>query len=184
MIEMRNEIKNLVGSIKPFDLLESKHARETIEWIESGEEIFRIEKPNIPNKHLVSYFCLYDKSAKKMLLVEHKKAQLWLPTGGHVEPGEHPNKTAARECSEELNIDAIFLFEDPIFVTSTVTVGITAGHTDVSLWYVLEGNSQQSLDFDEEEFSSVKWFDLEDIPFNKSDPHMERFVSKFKEMIQ
>ena len=184
MIEIRNKIKNIVSNIIPFDALESNHASEVIDWIESGEEIFRVEKPDIPNKHLVSYFCLYDKVAKKILLVEHKKAQLWIPPGGHVDPGEYPSKTAARECAEELNIEAKFFFEDPIFVTSTVTVGLTAGHTDVSLWYVLDGDSEQELNFDEEEFFSVKWFDLDDIPFEKSDPHMKRFVSKFKKMIQ
>lgn len=133
MLEIRNDIKNLLKNIRPFDALESEHVNSTIEWIDSGKEIFRLEKPDVPEKHLVSYFCLYDKKEKKMLLVEHKKAQLWLPSGGHVDPGEHPNKTAARECLEELKIDANFLFEDPIFVTSTMTVGLTAGHTDVSL---------------------------------------------------
>lgn len=183
-IKIRDEIKELVKNIHPFDSLESKHIDETLEWIETSEEIFRIEKPDIPNKHLVSYFCLYDQNTKKILLVEHKKAQLWLPPGGHVDPGEHPNMTAVRECSEELNIEAIFLVEAPIFVTSTLTVGLTAGHIDVSLWYILEGNSQKKLDFDEKEFSSVKWFDLDNIPFEKSDPHMKRFVSKLKEIVQ
>ncbi|MCB0479734.1 MAG: hypothetical protein KDC84_16315, partial [Crocinitomicaceae bacterium] len=64
MIEIRNKIKNIVSNIIPFDALESNHASEVIDWIESGEEIFRVEKPDIPNKHLVSYFCLYYKVAK------------------------------------------------------------------------------------------------------------------------
>ncbi|MFI5343447.1 MAG: NUDIX domain-containing protein [Chlamydiales bacterium] len=37
-------------------------------------------------------------------LVDHKKANLWLPAGGHVEPNEHPRETVKREILEELSI--------------------------------------------------------------------------------
>ncbi len=50
----------------------------------------------------------------------------------------------------------------------------------MSLWYVLRGNSQETYEFDEEEFHDVKWFDLKDIPFEKSDPHMRRFIKKLE----
>jgi len=182
MIAIRNDIKKVVQSINPLDTLESQHINETVKWIDSGKELFRIKKPDVPDKHLVSYFCLFDQKEQKVLLVEHKKALLWLPPGGHVDPGEHPTKAASRECLEELHIEADFLFKDPIFITSTVTVGLTAGHTDVSLWYVLKGDSSKDLRFDDGEFASVRWFSLDQIPFEKSDPHMKRFISKLKDL--
>ncbi|WP_198139660.1 NUDIX domain-containing protein [Candidatus Orientia mediorientalis] len=43
-----------------------------------------------------------------MLLVDHKKALLWLPSGGHVEIAEDPKTTIERECLEELNVTADF----------------------------------------------------------------------------
>lgn len=180
---MRNQIANLVKSIKPHDRLEKIHKDSSLEWILSGADLFRIQKPDIPNKHLVSYFCVFDMSFKKILLVEHRKAGLWIPSGGHVELDEHPSRTVERECEEELGIKATFLREDPIFITSTVTVGSTAGHTDVSLWYILRGDSSKPLQFDIEEFSSVKWFNFDEIPFQKSDPHMRRFIDKFERML-
>src|SRR4051812_36811324 len=97
-LEILKEIKTL----KPFDALESEHLKDAIEWVESGANIFRIKKPDVPPKHLVSYFVLIDPAQKSMLLVDHIKAQLWLPTGGHVEPDEHPNQTVKREVVEEL----------------------------------------------------------------------------------
>lgn len=42
----------------------------------------------------------------KALLVFHKKLQLWLPAGGHVEPGELPHNAAIREVFEETGIRA------------------------------------------------------------------------------
>lgn len=169
-----------VNSIKPFDDLEHQHINETLQWIQSGTSIYRLQKPNIPPKHLVSYFVLIDILQHKLLLVDHKKAQLWLPTGGHVEVDEHPRDTVTRECKEELGIDAKFLQDNPLFLTSTVTVGLDTGHTDISLWYLLQGNENQTLNFDTEEFNTIRWFHFDDIPYERSDPHMRRFISKLK----
>ncbi|MFN7038017.1 MAG: NUDIX hydrolase [Alphaproteobacteria bacterium] len=174
------EIYNLISNIVPYDELEKEHITDTLSWIETGVPIFRIEKPDTPNKHLVSYFVLFNQNNKKILLVDHKKALLWLPSGGHFEPDEDPKEAARRECFEELQIEADFWIEDPIFLTSATTVGVTAGHTDVSLWYVLKGDSNLSYKFDREEFNDVKWFRFEEIPYGKSDPHMHRFIEKLK----
>ncbi len=170
-----------MSSITPFDPVEQQHITDTLLWIDSGAPIFRIQKPDVPNKHLVSYFVLFDEQNQKILLVDHRKAQLWLPSGGHVEINENPKETVNRECFEELNIQADFWLDKPLFLTSTITVGITAGHTehtDVSLWYVLNGDSTASYAFDAEEFNAIKWFGFSEIPYEKSDPHMGRFISK------
>jgi 8-oxo-dGTP pyrophosphatase MutT (NUDIX family) len=92
-----------------------------------------------------------DPSQRAVLLVDHRKAQLWLPTGGHVEPGEHPRTTVRREAAEELGVDARFLQASgarPLLLTSALTVGLTAGHTDVSLWYAIEGDVEAGLRHD------------------------------------
>lgn len=177
-------IEDIILFIIPHGELEQQHIDETITWIRSGVPLFRTEKPATPPKHLVSYFVLIDEEARKILLVDHKKAQLWLPSGGHVEPDEHPADAAARECHEELGIIADFWQENPLFITSTVTVGLTAGHTDVSLWYVLKGNHHHTYAFDKEEFHDIRWFDFEAIPYDRTDPHMARFIAKLIKRIQ
>lgn len=181
---MRDVIFEIVSQIKPYDDLENQHINDTLNWIKSADQIFRVQKPDVPNKHLVAYFVLFNADKQKILLGDHIKSGLWLPAGGHVELNEHPKNTVKRECFEELNIQANFLNDEPIFLTSTITVGITAGHTDVSLWYVLKGDSNAIYDFDRNEFKSIQWFDFEAIPYDRSDPHMERFVEKLKEYIQ
>lgn len=178
---MKTRILNLINSIKPFDPLEAEHISNAIEWINSGAEIFRIEKPATPPKHLVSYFVLIDTDEKKILLIDHKKALLWLPAGGHVEKDEHPNTTVEREIQEELNMQADFLSTNPLFITQTLTVGKTPGHTDVSLWYVLKADSTKEIIYDPGEFNGYKWFDYDEIlntDISKFDPHMHRFTKK------
>ncbi|MEO7356801.1 MAG: NUDIX domain-containing protein [Ignavibacteria bacterium] len=179
---IRNEILKLVEGIASFDNLERAQIDDTIRWIKSGAELFRIKKPDIPLKHLVAYFIIYDPKTNKILLVDHKKANLWLPAGGHVEINEHPKATIQREIVEELKIEAVFLYQEIFFLTQAETVGSTAGHTDVSLWYVLEHDSNQLLKYDKEEFNGYKWYNLVEIleiPIEKLDPHLHRFIKKW-----
>jgi 8-oxo-dGTP pyrophosphatase MutT (NUDIX family) len=180
-MDVRQAIFRHVLSIVPFDDLEHAHRDDALAWIEQGHDLFRIAKPATPPKHLVSYFVLLD--GEYVLLVDHIKAQLWLPTGGHVEPGEHPKATVQREILEELGITADFAHDEPIMLTVTEIAGLTAGHTDVSLWYALKGDRTKSLVFDKDEFHTVHWFHRDDIPFGKSDPHMRRFMQKLRTMI-
>ncbi len=158
--------------------MEDQHIRFVLDWIESGNEIFRIEKPATPDTHLVAYFVIASPEMDQILLVDHKKAELWLPAGGHVDPGEDPKETVRREVKEELGIVAEFLFDEPLLLTGTKTVGNVAKHTDVSLWYLLKGDPSQVLDYDPNEFHRIHWFGIEEIPFEKSDPHMKRFIEK------
>ena len=71
---MRETILQIISSIKPIDKLEEENINDTISWIESGEEIFRIQKPDVPPKHLVSYFVVIDIGKKKILLMDHINA--------------------------------------------------------------------------------------------------------------
>jgi 8-oxo-dGTP diphosphatase len=179
---MRDEIDKMVAAIEPLDDLEREHRDSALEWIRSGAPIFRIKKPDVPPKHLVSYFALIDENRGKMLLVDHKLAGLWLPSGGHVEPDEDPRATVIREIAEELNLAADFIQPNPLFITATRTLGY-GDHTDLSLWYLLRGDSTRAIEFDRGEFHGVRWFGFDEIPFERSDPHMRRFVAKMRALL-
>jgi 8-oxo-dGTP diphosphatase len=173
---MRGEIRKEIELIEPMDELEGLAKKDVLAWIASGVELCRLQKPATPPKHLVSYFALID--GEHILLVDHINAELWLPTGGHVEPGEHPRATVLREAREELSIDCVFLKDRPLFLTITETAGKTAGHTDVSIWYALRGDSTAAVAFDQAEFRSVRWFHKDDVPMSRTDKHMARFLEK------
>jgi len=177
---MRNRIADLVRAVSAFDAIEQDHQKQILDWIASGAPLFRIRKPDVPNRHLVSYVALVDLAPRKILLVDHRNAGLWLPPGGHVEPKEDPAQTARRELAEELRLDASFLHPDPFFLTVTRTIGIDAGHDDISLWYLLAGDSERQTWFDPIEFNGLRWFGFADIPFDRSDPHMARFMNKLQ----
>jgi 8-oxo-dGTP diphosphatase len=174
---IRSIIRGEIEGIQPYDAVENSHRRDALAWVDSGLDLFRREKPATPPKHLVSYVVVTD--GRRVLLVDHKDAQLWLPPGGHVEPGENPRVTVQRELKEELGLTASQPVSPPLFLTCTETVGHSAGHIDVSMWYVVYAEAEEALAFDGVEFESVGWFAFADVPHHRSDPHLARFLRKF-----
>jgi 8-oxo-dGTP pyrophosphatase MutT (NUDIX family) len=56
------------------------------------------------DRHLtVSGFVVHD---GRVALHWHRKNQMWLPAGGHLEPGEDPVEATLREIREEFALDA------------------------------------------------------------------------------
>ncbi|MGD2169939.1 MAG: NUDIX domain-containing protein [Chlamydiota bacterium] len=177
-MDIRRQITQIIEQINPLDEEENKHKNLVSEWINSGAELFRIQKPDIPKMHLVSYFVPIDEIRKKILLVHHKKANLWLPPGGHVEKNEHPQQTVVREMEEELFTPAIFHLSHPVFLTVAKTVNNMDFHTDVSLWYLVKGDARIDYAFDEQEFYKIQWFSLDEVPYEQVEPHLSRFLKK------
>jgi 8-oxo-dGTP diphosphatase len=183
--QLHHEIRSLVAQLVPAYATEAEHRRDALAWLDSTDDIFRRIAPRTPSPHLVSYFLLIDHDEGRVLLVDHRKAGLWLPSGGHVEPGEHPVATVRREVQEELGIPAVFSTvtgELPVFVTVTETASTVHRHTDVSLWFVLSSGANQPLVPDLREFRDVRWWSRDDI--GQADPalfepHLNRMLAKF-----
>ncbi|MGC4894388.1 NUDIX hydrolase [Micromonospora sp. DT31] len=182
---MRDEIRALVEELTPADEQEARHQEAALAWLAGTEDIFRRAKPRTPSPHLVAYFLLRDRSDGAVLLVDHRLAGMWLPSGGHVEPGEHPADTVCRELREELGVTAVFappFGARPAFLTVTETVGPPEHrHTDVSLWYVVDSHRDQRFTPDPVEFSAIRWWtaaEVADAPAGTIEPHLGRMLTK------
>ena len=173
--DARSAVRRELATLVPFDALERVHLARALAWVDSRAPLCRVACPDVPPMHLVAYVVVM--ASDEMLLVDHRNARLWLPAGGHVEPGEHPRLTAARELREELGFDAPHPIGPPSLLTCSTTVGPTAGHTDVSLWYVVRVARDQPIVPDAAEFERVRWFATAALP-ERRDPHLERFVAK------
>jgi 8-oxo-dGTP diphosphatase len=182
--ELRAVISDLVAGVCPLDGREAADQAAILEWIASGQPVFRTVPPATPPRHLVSYFALVDSARRMVLLGDHVKSGLWLPSGGHVEDGEDPRDTVSREASEELGIRATFHDRlgagRPFFLTVTPTVRENS-HEDVSLWFVLACDRDAELAPDPREYRGVRWFSLDGgdgWPADRFDPEMGRFARK------
>lgn len=190
MSYITNAILNVIESIQPFDDLEALHVQDASNWIRTTtDSIFRISKPDNPPKHLVAYFVPVDEARRSLLLIDHVKSGLWLPAGGHVEINENPVTTVVREAKEELGLDAKFgkwTGDQPLMLTVTQTVNGNV-HTDVSLWYLIKGDSQIDLDFDRREMNGYRWCTFDEVlgtDIGMLDPHMHRFVNKLQQLLE
>lgn len=183
-----DQIHDLVSGIDPGDDREAQDRADALAWIGSGAPLCRTVKPATPPEHLVSYTMVVDPHRHQALLVDHKLSGLWLPAGGHVDPGEHPETTARRELREELDLDAPYVLgrAEPLMVTRCVTVGLAPGHTDVSFWYCFAVDADQPIWFDEREFHGIRWWPFADVrhgPATRFDPNLPRFITKLTSLL-
>lgn len=178
---LKSMITGLVSGIEPTDELGREHRRNALSWLAGTDDIFRRAKPLTPSPHLVAYVLLVDRPAGSVLLCDHRLSGLWLPAGGHVEPGEHPLDTVRREAAEELGIAAqpdLAFQSRPFFLTMTETTGLPATrHVDVSLWFALTGRVGQPLHPDPREFAQIRWWtaaELRHAAPSRFEPHLLR----------
>lgn len=56
---------------------------------------------------------IFDKG--KLLLIKHKRKNIWLPVGGHVKEGENDLDALKRETKEEVGLE-VSVFPKPFFI--------------------------------------------------------------------
>jgi 8-oxo-dGTP pyrophosphatase MutT (NUDIX family) len=99
----------------------------------------------------------------------HKRLQIWLQPGGHIEPGESPWEAARREAIEETGLHVDYIdaglqtdanADAPALAHVDVHPG-PRGHTHLDLRYVLLGaDADPSPPPDESQ--QVRWFDWDE----------------------
>ena len=171
--------QSLIRKIEPMDDRELKDKKAILEWLESGEPIYREENPK---RHLCAYFPIVNPQKTQIFLVHHRKSGLWLPNGGHVDKGESLEQTVIRELKEELGI--VWKRElKPFFISRITTVGKTAGHVHNDIWFLVEIEENTVLKPDKREFHDWGWFGLNQAVFKSSEPNIKRAIKKIKSKI-
>lgn len=162
-----------LDQIPPLNAAEAAEIASVRAWAASGAPLLR-ETAGTPSPHLVAYCCVTD--GDHILLVHHRKAGLWLPPGGHVDPGETPQQTAQREIHEELGQDLPLASNRPVMATRTTTVGAPPHHEDITLWYHFQGSRDHDYAWDAGEFHDLQWMPIAALPA-KREPKLPRFLA-------
>lgn len=114
-------------------------------------------------------FCVNN---NKVLLVHHKKLDLWLPAGGHINKNELPCEAAIREFKEETGLDIELIGKKEQFgavkklvhPTHIQLEDIEDGHQHIDLVYFAKlKDSNQNIVVRENEVHDVKWFSEEEL---------------------
>jgi 8-oxo-dGTP pyrophosphatase MutT (NUDIX family) len=104
-----------------------------------------------------------------VLLLWHRKLQMWLPPGGHIEENELPDEAAVREVVEEAGIDVELVGERGVGVERPVQLvrpagiqleTIRTGHEHVDLIYFARLSDPSRADaVGNAESEAIGWFD-------------------------
>ena len=118
----------------------------------------------------VDVFIVHD---NKVLLIFHKKHNMWLQIGGHIELNEDPDEALFREVKEEcgLEIGIIGRKEPRIEVKGTKFLyapsfmnihDINETHKHIGLVYFAKAKSDKIV-LSEREHKDIRWFNKEDL---------------------
>lgn len=130
--------------------------------------------------------CGYLIHNNKVLLIHHKKLDLWLPPGGHIEENETPDDAVKREFKEEVNLDVEILNRNDVQNTETVrqlavpfyvNVHNVGDHNHCCFFYLCETENSEKLKINKNELKDFGWFSIEDLN-QKHIPHDIREEAK------
>lgn len=132
------------------------------------------------------------------LLVHHKKYDLWLQPGGHIEPDENPMQTAIREAMEETGIDVSsyllpgdkvddYAFKLPVpyyFLEEKIPAyQDTPEHFHLDFLYVVRLPTVVTPLLEQDGAHDIRWFTLEEVrqlPTFKNTQYMLNELMKSK----
>ena len=108
----------------------------------------------------------------KFLLIHHRKLDLWLPVGGHINENETPDEALLREIKEEVGIDAEIINNNDLAVEGNakknlaipfnVNVHSAGDHEHCCFFYVCRANNINNLKINDE-IKNFGWFSKSDL---------------------
>ncbi len=120
-------------------------------------------------KHFCVSVFVYDKNNKKFLLVHHKKMNIWVQPGGHVEENEDPEEAAIREVYEETGVKIKLIgkriprdcdYIVPLAIQKNI---VDDHHIHMDFVYAAYLDSDNKLILNKDESTDINWFTLEEI---------------------
>lgn len=97
----------------------------------------------------------------RVLLHRHKRLDVWLQPGGHLEPGEGPYEAAVRETREETGVAVTPPREGPTIVHVDVHNG-GRGHVHLDIRYLLFAAGDATIAPSPGESPAVMWMEHRD----------------------
>ncbi|MCU1362807.1 MAG: pyrophosphohydrolase including oxidative damage repair enzyme [Acidimicrobiaceae bacterium] len=119
-------------------------------------------------------------SSRGVILHLHRRLEIWVQPGGHVDPGESPLAACVRETLEETGLVVRHL-EPPLLFHVDVHPG-PKGHTHYDLRYVLLADPLDPTPPDHES-PEVYWFDFADAP-RRAEPALSPALIKLGQLVR
>ena len=117
---------------------------------------------------------IYEKN--KVLLIHHKKLDLWLPVGGHIQKNETPDGALLREIKEEVGIDVGIASNNKfrtdgnvkknLAIPFNVNLHSVGDHDHCCFFYACKSINAGKLKINRYELKNYAWFSKEELNQN------------------
>lgn len=130
--------------------------------------------------HLTGSAWITNKSNTKAVLLHHKKLNMWLQPGGHIDDGDRSLLHAAlREAKEETGIHSFTIASQNVFDVDVHTIPareteLEHQHLDIRFWFVADNEELNISD----ESNHLRWMTRKEIEQATHDESLLRMVRK------
>lgn len=188
MIKSEEDLVELLqNSPKDTEEESNDHARILTAIGNANGDIF--ENTTLPG-HVTASGIICNKELDHMLLIHHKKLDIWIQPGGHSDGNHDTLDETYREVVEETGIsrDQLELVQqEPIDIDihdlpADTKRGIGEhNHLDVRYLFTVDKDSV-IFNMQEDEVHAIKWFSFDEILKDQSDSRLERVVNKINSL--
>lgn len=148
-----------------------------LQFVQSHADCF--SRTCVPG-HVTSSAWLFDTAGERVLLTHHKKLDIWVQLGGHMEGESSVLDSALREAREESGIDGIGVCSDALFdidIHEIPARGKDPAHLHYDCRFVL-----QTLSTDEfvltQESHELRWVNVAEVSALTEEESVVRMVRK------
>ena len=156
-----------------------KNAAELLQFLESGANLYS-RKNTFGHITASSWILSHDLSL--VLLINHKKYNIWLAPGGHVDEGELPSEAAVRETLEEVGISNLISLSPDIFDIDIHRIPASEKKNEPEHWhadvrYIFKVGENTQVDLNLEECNAYEWRKVIDLA-SEADESNRRMAEK------
>ncbi|HEY7061342.1 MAG TPA: NUDIX domain-containing protein [Chloroflexota bacterium] len=133
----------------------------------------------------VAVFVVHD---DRVLLHYHRKLDMWLPPGGHIEPAELPDDAAVRETFEETGVRAALIGERALELdyprqlvrpAGIQLEDIASGHQHIDLvYFAVPVGGDSTLGAEDAREPGTGWYALDELPALGANEEIQTWAAK------
>ena len=161
---------------------EDSHALHVLDFLDEHENFWQRDNSY---GHITSSAWVVNEARNKILMTHHKKLDIWIQLGGHIEAEDNTIYEACeRELREESGLKDFKLLYNDIFDIDEHNYHASANgfpehfHLDIRLLF--QGSSEEEINFDLLESNEVAWIPINEVEKYQNARSVMRMVEKVK----